>query len=644
MRPATLMIGVTLWASIGCASEGDGFIDAGDRPSDAQPSIDASEPSHDASEPSHDAPTLLDARIAPDAAPGCGPGETMCGAACADTRNDPAHCGACDEACPSRDHASPTCRGSSCSFVCDAGWADCDANATNGCETSLAADPSNCGACGTVCPPGAGLPGACIDRACGIACPTGSADCNDFRGDGCEVATAADPANCGGCGVACGDGEACREGVCRPRFVWSRRLGGTGNDSAAWIDADLAGNAYVAGVYTPPVDLGGGPVTASASGTNYYLASYDATGTHRWSRDIAVVRTGVSGMMSGIAVAADRVFAAGRVSVGSRAVLVASYDAVTGAPGWTLDVDTTASADVVIRAIATDPTGTVLVTGELEGTYDLGGGPVTAAMTGYGAFVAAYDGATGAHRWSRAFTAGRPQAITSDDAGNVYVAGSTTYHADLGAGPSPGTASPRLWIASYDPTGAYRWARLSAGDCSGTRIASNGSDALYLMGSFDTSIDVGGGALSSAGLTDIVVAGFDASTGAHRWSRRAGSGSREDVWGGTLDRTTGVLTLTGSFDGLTDFGGGVQLSACCYALGMPYTDAFLASYDAAGGAFVWANQYGEADSDSGRAVTAAGGALYFVGSFRRGVSFGSGGELLTTGGTDGFVAVANPSP
>ena len=34
---------------------------------------------------------------------------------------------------------------------CSGGWADCDGNIQNGCETSLEWDPLNCGACGTAC-------------------------------------------------------------------------------------------------------------------------------------------------------------------------------------------------------------------------------------------------------------------------------------------------------------------------------------------------------------------------------------------------------------------------------------------------------------------------------------------------------------
>ena len=81
----------------------------------------------------------------------CDTGQTHCGAACVDTQNDPAHCGGCGNACPERTGArNPGCSGGACTLVCDAGWADCDGDPANGCETNLG-NPSNCLGCGDAC-------------------------------------------------------------------------------------------------------------------------------------------------------------------------------------------------------------------------------------------------------------------------------------------------------------------------------------------------------------------------------------------------------------------------------------------------------------------------------------------------------------
>lgn len=58
--------------------------------------------------------------------------------------------------CPSVAGATPTCGGAGvCGFTCNAGFADCDGNAANGCEVNLNSDGVNCGSCGHSCGGGA---------------------------------------------------------------------------------------------------------------------------------------------------------------------------------------------------------------------------------------------------------------------------------------------------------------------------------------------------------------------------------------------------------------------------------------------------------------------------------------------------------
>jgi hypothetical protein len=57
--------------------------------------------------------------------------------------------------CAAVPNGTPVCANSSCSIkTCNAGFADCDQAAANGCEISLNTDVLNCGACNRACPNG----------------------------------------------------------------------------------------------------------------------------------------------------------------------------------------------------------------------------------------------------------------------------------------------------------------------------------------------------------------------------------------------------------------------------------------------------------------------------------------------------------
>jgi hypothetical protein len=205
-------------------------------------------------------------------APGCTPahacatGRSCCAGTCLDLTADPAHCGACMTGCAAGDNATAACAMGRCGLTCAAGFADCDGDATNGCESSLQGaascgrcgnacppatplcaramdgtlacgtgcmgaqlrcgsecvdpqgDAAHCGACGNACPTGANASRACLMGTCGLACNPGFADCDRGAANGCEVDLRTSPSHCGACGSACTAGPnataACAMGRC----------------------------------------------------------------------------------------------------------------------------------------------------------------------------------------------------------------------------------------------------------------------------------------------------------------------------------------------------------------------------------------------------------------------------------------------
>jgi uncharacterized membrane protein YgcG len=101
---------------------------------------------------------------------------------------------------------------------CPFGLGDCDSN-PNDCETDLTLITS-CGACDVVCHATHGPVQCdaatlkCVVNTV-IGCDSGYADCNHDGQDGCESIPAKDPNNCGTCGHTCGGGT-CTAGQCSP--------------------------------------------------------------------------------------------------------------------------------------------------------------------------------------------------------------------------------------------------------------------------------------------------------------------------------------------------------------------------------------------------------------------------------------------
>ncbi len=148
-------------------------------------------------------------------------GATTCGTDCADLQTDPAHCGDCTNDCTSLPHVDGTlvtCTAGDCDLTgaCDAGFADCNGDPADGCETDLST-VDHCGSCGTVCSgatPLCGLDGSGA-RACVSDCAGGEQRC----GSSC-VDVMTDEMHCGDCTTACADpGHGtpnCSGGTCTP--------------------------------------------------------------------------------------------------------------------------------------------------------------------------------------------------------------------------------------------------------------------------------------------------------------------------------------------------------------------------------------------------------------------------------------------
>lgn len=163
---------------------------------------------------------------------GCPAGKLDCFRSCVDSNTDDYNCGGCFNWCdptggglPAYSNSYYGCVNGSCDGLkCNARFADCDKVRENGCETSLVTN-DNCGACGTACPDGQ----ACRldpDGKPTCMCPPGLTYCESgCDGDVCTgscVDLKSNVGNCGACGAVCGGASApnarrtCVYGACVP--------------------------------------------------------------------------------------------------------------------------------------------------------------------------------------------------------------------------------------------------------------------------------------------------------------------------------------------------------------------------------------------------------------------------------------------
>jgi len=239
--------------------------------------------------------------------------------------------------------------------------------------------------------------------------------------------------------------------------LWSRLFGsssGLAFGTAGYrIAADAMGNVLIAGRFQGTVDFGGGPLTSAGEG-DAFIAKFDASGNHLWSR-----RFGGIGQ--------------------------------DGAFGLSLEA----------------ASGNVFLAGSSDGEIDFGGGALTGASAG---FLAKLDSG-GSHIWS-ASLGDSTAAVGLANVGTnlIAVTGLFTKSVDLGGGTLINRGGQDIFLAVYD-LGGNHISSLGVGS-SGTEVglsaAADQSGGIFITGRFEGMLDFGGETIEAAGYDDIFLAKF----------------------------------------------------------------------------------------------------------------------------------------
>ena len=306
--------------------------------------------------------------------------------------------------------------------------------------------------------------------------------------------------------------------------VWSRRLSsGEVIDEGTAVGVDGAGNVLVAGGFYGTVNFGGGALT-SAGSEDIVLLKYNSSGGFVWSKRIggagdemtmslSADRTTGEFVAAGYFVGAVNFGGGTLTSAGANDIFVARYDA-SGAHEWSRRWGS--SADDKAFSCDLDGLSNVVITGMFNNSVDFGGGTISnAGGAGSSDIFLVKLSPAGGHVWSKGFGSSLMAnqygyGVAFDASGSVLLTGAIVnlnapYTIDFGGGPITGDGYSNTFIAKFGSDGSHKWSKRylgGGGHTMGLGIASDGSNNVLTTGYFDNTINFGGATLSSPGGSD----------------------------------------------------------------------------------------------------------------------------------------------
>ncbi len=347
------------------------------------------------------------------------------------------------------------------------------------------------------------------------------------------------------------------------QVVWAAAQNDPDQEQIAGVGADPAGSMTIAGTFAGSVSFGGEALVSQAGNYDLFVAKYaGGTGAHVWSQ-----RYGGPGEDHALATCVDPsgdLYVAGYfsgttnlgggdlASAGGSDGFVAKYRGGDGGFAW--GVRFGGASDESAEALACDATRVVVGGRFRSPTINLGGADLASAGAD-DLFVASFT-SSGAHGWSARHGGSSNDDLTSLALGGgaVYVAGSFAAPLGLGGITLTPQGAADLYVARYDAaTGAHAWSRGFGG--AGSEVPAKiivTAAGIAIAGRFSSTLDLGGGALSSAGGDDVFVATLSPASGAYVDAWRTG-GTQND-FAAALASTPAGLVVGGGFAGINYFG------------------------------------------------------------------------------------------
>jgi len=205
--------------------------------------------------------------------------------------------------------------------------------------------------------------------------------------------------------------------------------------------------------------------------------------------------------------------------------------------------------------------------------------------------------------------------ITTDDSGNVYVAGQFEYNTKFGNITINSAGQHDIFIAKYNSAGVQQWVRTAGGSDgdAGSAIGLDANGNVYVTGEFETTCKFSPtDSITSSGNNDIFLAKYS-NDGVLQWVKKIG-GSGDNRGRAIAVDAAGNSYFSGSFSGTANFSGQNQTSS-------GGNDIFIAKYNTSGSR-VWVRKAGGNKDDRGRDITLDGaGNLYLTASYTQSANF-----------------------
>ncbi|MDC0051938.1 SBBP repeat-containing protein, partial [Acidimicrobiaceae bacterium] len=277
------------------------------------------------------------------------------------------------------------------------------------------------------------------------------------------------------------------------------------------------------------------------------------------------------------------------------------------------------------RKIALDSSGNIYVTGYYWSTVDFGGGNVT-SNGNWDAFLLKLN-SSGTFQWVKSYGSnyndlGRDVAIDSND--NIYMLGNYRGTVDFGGGDENGAVNGDIFLVKFNSSGVFQWvytAGASSADDS-RALALDSNDNPYITGSFQSTVNFGGGNITAANTDDLFILKLN-SSGAYQNIYTSNIFTTQKGKGLAVD-SSGNIYATGTFSGTVDFGGGNITTSG--------NDIYLLKLNSSL-AFQWVKRFavdnGEASLALGLAVTVdEDGNVYSVGQIGSTIDLGGGSQIF----------------